>query len=362
MRVLHVINSLATGGAEKLLVDTVPLYNKRGVPTDVLLLKGTATPFFKTLQAKVCCRIFSLTQKSVYHPLLIFKIIPYLKKYDVVHVHLFPALYFVALAKWLSFSKTKLVFTEHSTSNRRMEKPFFRWLDQWIYARYDLVIAISEPVKKSIQKQVKLPEEAVVLIPNGIDLGAIQCITPNPDFYTPAAKEHIILLQVASFQPPKDQATLIRALTFLPPSFELLLVGEGVNRQKLAALVDTLQLQKRVHFLGLRNDIPQLLQAVDYVVLSSKYEGLSLASIEGMASGKPVIAANVPGLKEVVAGAGLLFEYGDAEALAALLLTLAADPEWAQKIAQQCQARAAQFDIETMIVHQIQRYAQLVKT
>ena len=122
MRILQLINNLNTGGAEKLILETIPLFNKQNIQTDLAFLNGYDYPFLKILKNLKCCSIFSLGNKSVYNPILIFKIIPHLKKYDLVHVHIFPSLYCVALAKMISFSEVKLVYTEHSTSNNRRKR------------------------------------------------------------------------------------------------------------------------------------------------------------------------------------------------------------------------------------------------
>ena len=87
MRILQVITSLHIGGAEKLIVDMVPLYQELGYQVDVLLFDGTETPFKRQVRAKGVT-IYELGKGgSVYNPLYIFKLIPFLRKYDIVHTH-----------------------------------------------------------------------------------------------------------------------------------------------------------------------------------------------------------------------------------------------------------------------------------
>lgn len=102
--------------------------------------------------------------------------------------------------------------------------------------------------------------------------------------------------------------------------------------------------------------MPNLLKSADIIVLSSHYEGLSLSSVEGMASGKPFIASNVPGLKEVVEGAGLLFEDKNDKALAQHITDLINDKLYYERIAKACQERAMQYDINIMVSKQIDVY------
>ena len=82
MRVLQIINSMGTGGAEKLLVETIPALSSQGLDIDLLVLNGKNHQFLDSLANSDCCNIYSLGKGSVYNPMLIFKIIPFLKKYN----------------------------------------------------------------------------------------------------------------------------------------------------------------------------------------------------------------------------------------------------------------------------------------
>jgi len=101
----------------------------------------------------------------------------------------------------------------------------------------------------------------------------------------------------------------------------------------------------RIHFLGVRSDVPSLLQAADIVVMSSHFEGLPLSCLEGMASGKPFIASDVDGLREIVGDYGVLFPHEDSATLAATIEKLCSDAQYAAAISKRCQQRAAEFDI-----------------
>ena len=82
--------------------------------------------------------------------------------------------------------------------------------------------------------------------------------------------------------------------------------------------------------------------------MASEYEGLSLSSIEGMASGRPFVASNVNGLKEVVDGAGELFKIGDIDELSAKLLKLASDDHYYDDVTKTCLKRAEEYDISVV--------------
>lgn len=358
MKILQIINSLGTGGAEKLLLETIPLYRKKGVEMDILVLNGTDYPFMKELRVQDNCTIYSLGFKSVYNPVHIFKIIPYLKKYDIVHVHLFPAQYWVVIAKLISFSKTKLFFTEHSTSNRRLRHYFLKHINRFFYINYNKIICITDDVFEILKKHTLLQSAQFSVIENGVNLEKFKVANSiaRDCFFEQTNEDYRLLIQVSSFHAPKDQSVLIRSLQYLPSTVKLLLVGDGVLRKECEDLVQELKLIDRVLFLGIRNDIPQLLRTVDIIVLSSKYEGLSLSSIEGMASGRPFIASNVPGLSDVVGGAGILFEAGNAQELAVRIKELLDDKTLYEETVKACQVRASQYDIHKMIDEHIALY------
>jgi glycosyltransferase involved in cell wall biosynthesis len=361
MKVVHIINSLASGGAEKLLLDTLPIYKSKGIEVDLLVLNGTTSPFMKALKEKGCS-IYSLGLNSEYNPIQIFKLIPFLKKYNIAHVHLFPSQYWVVLAKLLSFSKIKLIYTEHSTSSRRTRSRLFKYIDPFFYRQYDTIICISEKVCDVVKEHTGLPSSKIEILHNGVSLEKFKNSgTKDLQEFFPNSDSNIkTLIQVASFKEPKDQMTLIKALHYLSEDVKLVLVGEGKLQEECKVLAHTLNVEKRVLFLGLRMDVSQLLKTADVVVLSSKYEGLSLSSIEGMASGKPFIASDVPGLQEIVGGAGVLFKQGDARDLANKIERLLTDEVYYQEIVTSCLKRAEQYDIQIMVDKHLHLYQTIV--
>lgn len=355
MKILQVINSLTTGGAEKLIIDSVPLYQNQGLTVDVLLLNNAETQFKSKLKETSNGRIEGLSIGSVYNPFLIFKIIPYLKKYDIIHLHLFPTLYWVVLAKWISFSNVKLVYTEHNTHNRRRDNLIFKMLDRFIYKKIDCIVTIADEVDLNVKKHLNLNENKFQQIENGVDVNYYHSAIPytKDKFFS---VNDFILIQVSSFRWQKDQETLIESLQYLPDIIKLLLVGDGPLIDESKQLAKELQLNERILFLGNRDDVPRLLNTSDVVVLSSRHEGLSLSNIEGMSVGKPFVGSNVQGLREVVEGYGLLFEQGDYKELANIIMDLYNDTDLYKKVADQCYLRAQEFDIKRMIKRYISLY------
>ncbi len=363
MKILHVINNLNTGGAEKLLLETLPLYNQRATTTvDLLVLNGTEYPFLKELKKQNCCTVYDFGETSVYNPLLVLKLIPYLRKYDIAHGHIFPTFYWLALAKIFSFSNTKLIYTEHGTTNKRQKHRLFKIIDRQIYKAYEKIICISDEIKLILKQHTTIKDENFIVIENGVNIAIVK----NANYLK---KETIdknisntdkLLIQVAAFRQEKDQETLIRAMSLLPETIKLLLVGDGELRKKNEELVNSLSLDKRVIFLKVRMDVLNLLKTSDIIVLSSHHEGLSLSAIEAMASKKPFIASDVPGLHEIVNGAGILFQEGNEIELAEHIKKLLEDKKYYKEIAVSCQERAGDYDIKKMVDNYIKLYKQIM--
>ncbi|MDF9760410.1 hypothetical protein OKW24_002183 [Peribacillus simplex] len=151
MKVLHIINNLGSGGAEKLIEESLPLLNKiEGVKVDVLLLTDVNNVFQNNLNE---FDINVLPLKKVYSPLNIFYIRNFIikGKYNIVHTHLFPTNYWTSIASKLIFkNKPSFITTEHNTHNRRREKFYFRFIDRFIYSNYSRVISISQKKLRKI--------------------------------------------------------------------------------------------------------------------------------------------------------------------------------------------------------------------
>lgn len=359
MKIVQLINSLATGGAEKLLLESCSVYHAKGIEVHVVLLNGSSHPFLEELKRKDCCIIHSLSYGSVYNPLLIFKIIPFLKQFDCIHVHIFPSLYWAGIAKSISFSNTKLISTEHSTSNKRRSNFILKFIDKFIYKQYNTIVSITPQVLQNLKKHLQFKDDSkFTIIQNGLNLQDIQKAKPYPktDFFD--SVDSRIIIQVARFFEPKDHKTLIKAMVFLPQNVNLLLVGDGSLKYECETLVDQLQLRNRVLFLGVRTDVLSLLKTADVIVLSSKHEGLSLSCIEGMASGKPFVASDVPGLRDVVGNAGVLFPFGDDKALAFEIEKLLSDDHYYNQTVINCQKKSSEFDVHVMVENYIKLYKQ----
>ena len=359
------ITSLLTGGAEVLVVNLMPRFRALGHEVGVVVFNGERTALMERLERECPeCRIYRLG-KSVYSPLHIIRLARIMRQYDIVHTHNSSPQLFAAIANIVC--RKRLVMTEHNTNNRKREKGgIFRLVDKWMYGRYDKIICISEIAEERLREylgtqipqisQIENGNDNICTINNGVDVEAIHGAEPIAEMRS----GKFVVVMVAGFRPQKDQDTLIRAMALLPKEeYELWLVGDGTRRANLELIIDNLQLGDQVKLLGLRTDVPRILKTADVVVMSSHWEGLSLSNIEGMSAGKPFVASDVNGLREVTQGYGILFPHEDAEALAQIIRQLHDDREYYQEVAGRCNERAKGFDITEMAESYAYAYREL---
>lgn len=351
MKILHVIGSLSVAnGSAKVALDIFSFQRKRGNDVDVAILRHYRSSWEDVVE-KQGGHLWTLgdEKSSLFNPRLVFRLGPLMKKYDVVHIHLFPSLYWAVLVKILYRPNCKLVATIHNISDHRQEKKWLRPVERFVYRSYDRLVAISHPVADMLRTYAHAKEEQLVTIENGIDLSRFKEAVSISRSELGISEDGVVLIaQVARFSYEKDQKTLLRALALLPDSYHAVFVGDGTLLEEHRSYAESLHLGDRVHFLGSRHDVPAILKASDIVVMSSNFEGFGLVAVEGMASGKPVVASDVPGLADVVSGAGLLFSPHNEHELAEQLQHLSEDKNFYMEVQDSCQKRAEQYSAERM--------------
>lgn len=364
MRILHIINNLGSGGAEKLIETFVPIMNKYdNVNVDILILDDKNNVFEKKLLEQGV-KIFVVPIRSIRNPLNILYIRKFIIKgnYDVIHSHLFPSNYWTSIvSKTIFKNKPVFITTEHSTHNKRREKWYFRNIERFIYNNYDKVISVSNESQKNLLKWLKVKTENLnkfIVIENGIEIEKFNKAIPyyKKEINDSFNENTILLCMVGRFSNMKDQSTIIKAIKELPKNVHLLLIGDGNLKTKNIKLSEKLKLNNRVHFLGFRNDVERILKTVDIVILSSHWEGFGLSAVEGMAAGKPVIVSNVPGLSNVVGNEELLFNKGNSKELARKVNKLISDKKLYNKMSEFCYKRSRLYTIDRMVIKYLDLY------
>lgn len=343
MKVLQVITSLRIGGAERLALELVKGLRARGEECNLVIFDGTRTHLLDEAENfGIRPIILGSGSRAMYSPANIFTLRTLMQGYDIVHTHNFPAQLFTALGR--KGNCPVLVTTEHNTTNRRRGRLAGRLVDKYMYARYACVICCGEGVRGEFVS--RYPEIPATLIPNGIDLA--------PYLSLPAPRGKNILM-VSAFRPQKDHATALRALALLPRDVTLTFAGDGQTRTAAEQLCRELGLTDRVKFTGNVSDIPSLYADAAVALLSTHYEGFSLTTIEALASGRPLVASDVPGVRENVGDASILVPEGDAEAMANAIKAVIEG-----KISRNGREKAKEFDIRNTINQYIDNYKSLI--
>jgi glycosyltransferase involved in cell wall biosynthesis len=317
MKVLHVIESLEFGGAEKVVVNLANAMVDHA-HVDICCVKRPGE-----LCAALDPRVSVLClNKGEGNDWRLPGQLAHLVRgggYDVVHSHAWGVFLEPALARTRS-AAWRLVHTVHgdypayrpglaSAIKRRVR----RFLERRVAQRYDAVVAVSDSICDYVARDLGLRPPQLVTIHNGI--GA------HPSSVGPRRDGPLTFITVGRLSTVKNQALMLRAFARVASEFpdaRLRFVGDGPERPALVSEVERLGLAGRVEFLGFRNDIDALLAEAHVFLMSSHYEGISIAVLEAMRARLPVIASRVGGMPETLADGrcGILFDDGDAEAMA----------------------------------------------
>ena len=245
MKVLHVISSLEIGGAQRLLSDLLPIQKEQGIDVSLLVNEYVDNALSRKVEESGI-PIISLEQKNYKSLRNIPAIRRVIRNYDIVHVHLFPSLYWVALAS-IGLKRPRLVWTEHSTSNQRRNKWYFRPIEKWIYSRYHAIISISEQTQEALQQWLQRKDEQFYTVNNGIDIAAFTNVS--------ASIHKNRLIMVSRFVPAKDQETVIRAMKYIKKEAIIRFVGDGETLSRCQVLSKEEGVADRIEYMGSRSDI-----------------------------------------------------------------------------------------------------------
>ena len=227
----------------------------------------------------------------------------------------------------------KLVTTLHGTDiTLAGGDASFLPLIRFTIAGSDAVTTPSAWLARATHEMLAVPSSvAIDVVPNFVDAARFHPPAPGaPPRATP------VVIHVSNFRPVKrvpDVIAMFARLRGVRPA-RLRLVGNGPERPRVEALVDTLELIDDVEFLGDRIDLPAVLREADLFVLPSETESFGLAALEAMACGVPVVASAVGGLPEVIPDGevGVLCPLGDVDAMALAARRILADAPLHQRM------------------------------
>lgn len=358
MKILQVIPNLKTGGAQRLLSDIV-LNLKDDNEIRIVVFNLTDSGLEKVLTGNGI-EIISLnvTNRS---PLAIFKLRKFIKWADVLHLHLFPTLYYASLSN-IGINRP-IIYTEHSTHNRRRNYRFLKKPEIFFYGKTDKIVSISQQVQNELKKWLT-PQKNILnftVIENGINPDAISS-APSISSLELFGREGKALLMISRFSSAKDHLTLIKAMQYIAdPKIFLVLAGEGETEEDARKLVKKLQLEDKIIFLGNRNEIGSLIKASYIGIQSSNWEGFGLSALEMMAGGIPVIGSDIEGLRDTIRDAGLLFEKGNERDLAEKINLLLENKKLYDNLLNKAKERATFYSIKKTAEKYQRLYNQLYK-
>jgi len=272
---------------------------------------------------------------------------------DLIHAHEFDAnVQGAAVAAYLGIPLVATVHGKHYFWEKLRRRLAYRWV-----SRHATMVSVSEDLKRFIVQNVGIDSTRITVIYNGVDVPLAQdpanIETCRREMNLPEIDR--VIGVVGNLYPVKGHKYLIDAIPAVLekyPNTSFVFAGRGQLESDLKQQVNRLGLDKRVHFLGLRQDIPRILALLDVFVLPSLSEGLSMAILEAMMAGKPVIATRVGGNPEIVLDGetGFLVPSKDSHALAERLITLLTDRHLAAQLGANGQRRAeGQFSLQTMV-------------
>ncbi len=231
--------------------------------------------------------------------------------------------------------------------------------------RCDLVIAVSRSAQSMLESLgVDTPIE---IIPNGIDLHRFERATPLPKSDLELPPDAIVLMYVGRLGPEKNLNTLLESFAqarHSAPRMVLALVGDGPQAASVKKMISELNLDDSVRLLGMRSndDIPSLLGASDAFVTASVTEGHPMTIIEALAAHRPVLAFDVPGIREtVVDGKNGLLAQIDARALAENMARIASDADLRARLSEGARHTATQYSMDITTRRIVAHYERLIR-
>lgn len=354
IRVVHVVESLETGGMERMVSALARSVDRDRFACSVLCLKRTGPVARELVQASIPVHLYTPGPGASRY--LAFRGLSSLLRTlnaHVVHTHNSPALFFGTTAAWLARVPGR-VHTEHGR--------VFPDATKYMLAEYVLsrllfrYVCVSERTRDDVARFERISPRKLEVVPNGVE-------APAP------VSERVLHALRQSFNIPENtrvvgalgrlvaEKGLDRLLKAWPaviarcPAARLLIVGDGPLRAQLVEQAQRLDIAETVHFAGVRTDVNALHKLFDIFVMSSISEGLPLALLEAMAAGRPVVATRVGGMPDALeqGKAGVLVAPADPAGLADAIIQLLTQPTFAATVASQARQRFLdRFDVSIM--------------
>ncbi|MEW5948590.1 MAG: glycosyltransferase family 4 protein [Thermodesulfobacteriota bacterium] len=277
-------------------------------------------------------------------------------KIDLVHSHLLGANVYACLAGMLT--GRKVISTFHGSKDMGDRRSVIHTLKGKIVGRgSSRVVAVSDTLKRELCAGNWLRPKKVEVIYNGIDIKKFR--TDNAKDYRTSigfAKDELLIGMIGNIRQTKGHDYFIKSAAIVKerfPGVKYLIVGHASDEdhERLVRLAGELGLENTVHFLGFRQDAHKILSCLDVFVLASTSEGFSIATVEALAAGIPVVCTRSGGPEEIITHEkdGLLVPIRDAGALTEAVCRLLADKELASRLVGEGLKTAERFSLDRML-------------
>lgn len=353
MRVLQVAQSLARGGAERILLELAAALQAEGHPTLVALLVEDhehPEPAYRSVETRVLLPREAF-RWPYYVPRAASRLARIVREWkpDVLLVHTPNAAYVAAAAALPAPAVWVVHWYWEAEADSALKTFRRRVLARWAFARAGRRgIVVAPPLIADSSRYLRCSPDCLRCVVNGIDLARFPFVTRDatdaPDICT-----------VGSLVPLKRPELAIRAFAALRASFpraRLRVVGDGPLRPVLAALREEHGLGECVEFMGVRQDVPGILARSHLYWHFSRSEGFGLAVAEAMATGLPVVGSDAPGTRDLVAHGetGFIVPQGDPAAVAESTAAILADPAAYRRMGRAARAVAEErFGLDRMV-------------
>lgn len=364
IKVLFFISSLDGGGAERVMVDILNYIDKSRIePVLVILYPYDNSPYKEYLTEDVKVVVVKRKSDSFFSKIKQFadfiKIV-YKEKPRVI-LSMLTHNNIMAISAAI-FSRLKVIVCEQNTVSEVIkirEGKKILWFPvssmvKVLYRFTDRVIAVSKGVRSDLIKEFNIPAHKIQVIYNPIDLNRITGLSSMP-LEHPFFEDHVpIVIAIGRLVRQKGFDTLIKAFSLVIPKMnaQLIILGEGPEKESLEEMVKDLGLIDKVSFAGFQNNPYKFLSRADVFVLSSNYEGLPMVILEAMACGAPIISTDCrSGPCEILENGkyGLLVPVGDANALSKGMLRLLKDKSLRGEFYNSGKGRVLDFHIDRII-------------
>lgn len=346
-------------------VQAVQKLLERGIHTELLCYPGSKIESDAAAKGIV---VHTIKAEGYFNPSAVFKVRTILKKgkFSVVHTQASKDLWVLVPALKAAGQDIPLFMTKQ-VGSFIVKKDF---LHRWIYNRLDYALAISEVIARNLVDTCPLPPEKVKLLHNAVDTKRFD---PEKAAREKVRKEfnvaddETVTGMLARFSPGKGHEEFLEAAEILcrkHDKLKFMIVGEPSRGEddygnKIISMAEKPELAGKVFFTGFRNDIPDILSAMDIFAFPSHNEAFGIALAEAMAMGKPAVVSNSDGVLDIVVDGetSYLFEVKNSADLAAKLDKLITSPDLMKKFSINARKRIVNnFDIELLTDKVIEYY------